>query len=330
MIATGYPTVVHANLTKQLYEPDILYHYLGVDKLPTVINSPLRADNSPSFGLVLSEQNKVYYVDFATRETGDLFALLGNLWHCDYYSVLQRINADLVHILTDAPIKKEYSYVHKSINHSPLDRFNVSLRPFKDYDYTFWSSYGINKDWLEFGRIYPISHILLNSSEYNYVISAEQYAYVYVETKDSIPTIKVYQPYSVHFKWRNLHDSSVWDLWAQLPPTGDRLIITSSRKDALSLWANTGIPATGLQAESYLPKPHVIQELKNRFKKVYILYDNDYDKPKNYGRNFGALLAKQFGLKQIEIPEKYQSKDPSDLYKNHGPITQINTIKKLL
>lgn len=330
MIAAGYKTVIQTELLQQLSELDILYHYLGIDKLPTVIHSPLRVDNNPSFGLLLSEFNTVHYYDFATGEFGNLFQLLSLMWNCPYSEVFHKISLNIEKIITEAPIHKNYSKYRKSVNHTPLDHFNVSLRVYRDYDYVFWNQFGITKDWLNFGKIYPISHILLKSDERDYVIPAEKYAYVYVELKDNIPTIKIYQPYSAHFKWRSLHNSSVWDLWAQLPPKGDKLIITSSRKDALSLWANVGIPATGLQAESCIPKPQVINELKARFNKVYVLYDNDYDKPKNYGRIYGNALASKFGLTQIEIPEEYNSKDPSDLFKNHGQQAQINIIKKLL
>ena len=125
------------------------------------------------------------------------------------------------------------------------------------------------------------------------------------------------------------HDSSVWDLWSQLPPTGDKLIITSSRKDALSIWANTGIPSTGLQGEGYLPKFHVVEQLKSRFKRVFILYDNDFDKEINFGRLQGASLAELFGLEQIEIPSDLLSKDSSDLYLNHGKQIQKQIITQL-
>ena len=330
MIASGYKTIIHADILKQLSELDILYYYLGIDKVPIVINSPLRVDNSPSFGLILTETNHILYRDFATGDSGGLFKLLSLLWKCTYNQVFIKIDSDIEKILTGAPVQKNYIHYKKSVNHSPLDNFNVTLRPYRDYDYAFWAKFGINADWLNFGKVYPISHILLNSGDREYIIPAEKYAYVYVEFKDNNPSIKIYQPYSTHFKWRSLHNSSVWDLWSQLPPTGDKLIITSSRKDALSLWANVGIPATGLQAESCIPKPQVINELKARFKRVYVLYDNDYNKTKNYGRLYGNILANKFGLTQIEIPEKYQSKDPSDLFNNHGPKAQINIIKNLL
>ena len=84
-----------------------------------------------------------------------------------------------------------------------------------------------------------------------------------------------------------------------------------------------------LQAESYIPKKHVVQQLKDRFKKIFVLYDNDFNKEENYGRELGKEIAQEFDLIQIEIPDKYKSKDPSDLFKNCNKKTLIEVIDNL-
>jgi hypothetical protein len=169
-------------------------------------------------------------------------------------------------------------------------------------------------EWLKFGRIFPISHIFINNNRF----PAEKYAYVYVEKKDGNITLKIYQPFSERMKWLSKHDNSVWDLWDRLPPKGNKLIITSSRKDALCIWANTGIPSTCLQGEGYIPKEHIIQQLKDRFEVIYVLYDNDFHSDINNGRIFGKNLADKFNLIQIEIPTEWKCKDISDLCFNWG------------
>jgi hypothetical protein len=131
-------------------------------------------------------------------------------------------------------------------------------------------------------------------------------------------------------KWLSQHKQDVWDLWGQLPEKMEKLIITKSRKDALSIWANTGIPCTSLQGEGFIPKAHVVQQLRNRADKVYLFYDNDFDKEINIGREFGKKLAKQFDLIQIEVPDEYKSKDASDLFKNHGYEVQQKVIYNLV
>ena len=92
----------------------------------------------------------------------------------------------------------------------------------------------------------------------------------------------------------------------------------------------TGIPAVSLQTETIIPKAKIINELKFRFDNIYLLYDNDYDKEINWGREFGLKLSEEFDLCQIEIDEEMKSKDFSDLVKNHGTKEAGEYLKSLL
>lgn len=321
-ISQGKPSVDLDYILNDVGEFNILSHYLGISHVPCVISSPLRVDKHPSFGLWSNDGRTINFTDFATKDHGDIFDLLGGMWNTDYHGVLSKIQKDLPLIPrkeSKVSIAKESKYLsNRKIYHSDTI-LECKTRPWKSHDIKYWEQYGISKDWATFGDIYPISHIILTMGEKRYNIPAEKYAYAYVERKDDIVSLKIYQPYSENFKWRNKHNSSVWDLWTKLPITGEKLIITSSRKDALSIWENTGIPAISLQAESYLPKHHVVEQLKNRFKNIYVLYDNDFNSAnENYGRIFGKKMAEEFDLIQLEIPDEYKSKDTSDLCKNYG------------
>ena len=181
-------------------------------------------------------------------------------------------------------------------------------------------------------------HIWYLNQEFIFDIHSDLEEYhpeLFVEMKDGKPTEKVYQPFNKNgFKWRNSHDKSVWDLWTKLPPRGEKVIITSSRKDALCIWANTGIPSVSLQSETASIKPQVMQELKDRFKTVYILYDNDYkqeaEKGTNPGREAAKAIAEQFDIVQIEIPTSYKAKDSSDLFKQYGKDIFLRVFKQLI
>lgn len=333
MIASGSSTVESlSDILARVTEVELLYYYLGISKLPTLVNSPLRPDTKPSFGFTSPDGLKVFYRDFATGESGGLFNLFMELWKLPFKEVLIKVAQDLPNIIgaTKSVHSLEYDKIRKSYSHHSDSVLKFKVREWRDFDLEYWETYGISKSWLIFGNIHPISHIFVYKDGTEHIFPADKYAYVYIESKDGIPTFKIYQPFSEICKWRSQHDHSVWDLWAQLPTTGDTLIITSSRKDALCVWENTLIPSCSLQAESYLPKEHVVETLKKRFANVYILYDNDFDKIKNYGRIYGQKIAEAFGLKQIEIPEKWYSKDPSDLVKNHGRLAVKETIFNLI
>ena len=312
MVARGSDSTSIEKVNDLYSDFDIAHKYLGITCVPEVINSPLRQDNNPSLGLFINNRtNSLWFKDFGSGEKGSLYDLLAKMWNVSKDKVYDRILEDMP---APALIKKHGVKVYRK----SAGKVEVRVREWRDYDIAYWDSYGISLPWLKFGEIYPISHIILTKNGHSYPIPAEKYAYVYVERKDGIVSFKIYQPYSKEYKWMSKHDSSVWDLWTKIPEKGDKLIITSSRKDALAIWSNTGIPALSLQGEGYIPKEHVVQQLKDRYNKVYVLYDNDFQSEENHGRMYGKMIAERFNVTQIEIPEKWKSKDPSDLVKNHG------------
>ena len=312
MVARGSDSTSIEKVNDLYSDFDIAHKYLGITCVPEVINSPLRQDNNPSLGLFINNKtNSLWFKDFGSGEKGSLYDLLAKMWNVSKDKVYDRILEDMP---APASMRKHGVKVYRK----SAGKVEVRVREWRDYDIAYWDSYGISLPWLKFGEIYPISHIILTKNGHSYPIPAEKYAYVYVERKDGIVSFKIYQPYSKEYKWMSKHDSSVWDLWTKIPEKGDKLIITSSRKDALAIWSNTGIPALSLQGEGYIPKEHVVQQLKDRYNKVYVLYDNDFQSEENHGRMYGKMIAERFNVTQIEIPEKWKSKDPSDLVKNHG------------
>lgn len=308
-------------------EFDIMRFYLNIDVLPALINSPLRQDRNASVSIFSPDGVKVFYKDFGTGEHGSIFDLLGRMWNRTFSETITKIWDDIDKVKHN---RINLNRTRRGVIHKSNSILEVRTRQWFDYDMEYWNSYGISKKWLEFGDVYPISHILITRDNITKIIPAEKLAYVYVERKDGKVSLKVYQPKSQRLKWLSKHDSSVWDLWSRLPDRGDTLFITSSRKDALCLWENTGIPSVSLQGEGYVPKEKVINQLKQRFGRVIIFFDNDYDKDENHGHIYASRLSGMFDLDMVEIPSEYKSKDPSDLFKNHGAETFRRVIKELV
>ena len=325
MISRGRSTVTKSEVEEYHSQADILREFLGIDNLPVLINSPLRRDLKPSFSLY-SRDGSILYKDFSTGESGDIYSLLEKLWGLPFKDVLVKIQeAFPLHKTAVLPRTTSRAKVYSSDS-----ILKCHIREWRKDDIDYWESYGVSLPWLKFGDVYPISHIIIEKDNDTYAFPAERLAYAYVERKDGIISLKIYQPLSKVHKWSNKHDSSVWVLCTKLPEKGKKLIITSSRKDALCLWENTLIPSCSLQAEGYLPKSHVIDELKSRFENIYLLYDNDFKAEINHGRIFGRRMSEEFGLRQLEIPYEYLSKDPSDLVKNHGRKTLVKVVNDLL
>ena len=311
MFKKGKSSVTLNEVLSKVSEGDILSHYLGITHIPTIISSPLRKDKNPSFGLYSKDGINIKYIDLSTKERGGLFDLLEKLWDMTFNEVLDKIYTDM--------ILKNRTVIVKSVNKCSVVKYDIhksdikilcKVRDWKDYDIAYWESYGINLKWLKYAEIYPISHKIIEKSGRRYTFGADKYAYAYIERKEGNVSIKIYQPFNRDgYKWSNAHDGSVISLWAKVPEHGDKLCICSSVKDALCLWANTGIPAIAPQGEGYKLSDTAINELKKRFKNIYIMFDND-----SAGILDGKKLAEETGFINLILPKIGGKKDISDVY----------------
>lgn len=311
----GEHSITLEDVLARTTEFGILYHYFNVSELPTVIHSPLRQDSRPSFGLYTLDGKRVHYTDLATKDRGGLFDLLMKYWGESYKGMLNHLWKDLPSFsnanVQFNSMKSERSYQYQSLKSRNID-LQCKVREWRDYDIEYWASYGISLEWLKYADIYPISHKIVIRDGQRYVFGADKYAYTYVERKEGKVTLKIYQPYNKDgYKWSNRHDRSVISLWTKVPEYGDRICICSSMKDALCLWANTGIPALAIQGEGYGMSDTAIGELKRRYSHIYILLDND-----EAGLQDAVKLSESTGFTNIVLPKVNDAKDISDLYKS--------------
>lgn len=312
MISSGKSSFTLDDVLRVSSEAQIVSYYLGIQKVPCIINSPLRQDRHPSFGLYSPNGTEINYIDFSTRDSGTIFTLLKNMWNLDYPEVFKRICQDFSKFNSKATvIKSSKCDVTSQGNSSNID-MKCKVREWKDYDLEYWASYGITLPWLKYANVYPISHKIIVKDGKEFVFGADKYAYAYVEFKEGKTTLKIYQPFNKRgFKWANKHDRSVISLWTKVPKTGDKIVVCSSLKDALCLWANTSIPAIAIQGEGYGISNTAINELKRRYKEVYILLDND-----EAGLRDGEKLSASTGFINLVLPNINGAKDVSDLYKS--------------
>jgi len=288
------------------------------------ISSPLREDKKNSFGFFKGESGEICFNDFVLGN-GECIKFVMLKFGITWFEALSKIALD-AGLQDEFIIKNTFktnvnasSYlttreeIIKQLNAKALTK---TSRDWTMQDLAFWNQFGITHEILQKYRVRPVAYI--HAGIEKKIIKADTLAYSYTEIKDGKETFKIYQPKNDNYKWLNTHDDSVWQGWEQMPATGKQLIITKSLKDVMSIVNVTGIPAVSLQTESALPKESIIDELKSRFKKVYLLYDNDFDKEVNWGRQFSDNLTSKFNLWQLEIPDEYKSKDFSDLVNNCG------------
>lgn len=313
-ISQGRPSVGLQDVLNVTTEADIASRYLGVQAIPCVMQSPLRQDNHPSFGVYSPDGVEVNYIDFSTHEGGRIFTLLTRMWNVSFEEVCARIYHDFSRAQSASGTSIRTSRVQIRKSGPSNVKMECRVREWRSYDIAYWQSFGITLEWLKYAEVYPISHKIITKGDQRYVFGADKYAYAYVERKEGNVTLKIYQPFNkAGFKWANKHDKSVISLWSKVPEYGDKICICSSLKDALCLWANTGIPSLAVQGEGYPMSETAVNELKRRYNNIYILLDNDI-----VGLQDGVSLAKATGFINLVLPQFNGGKDISDLYKVKG------------
>lgn len=293
-------------ISEYITDLEILDRYFSINKVPTIIRSPLRQDRNPSFKFFTKDGYKIYYKDFSNGDSGSIYTLLSKLWSTDYKGVAERLYNDFsLGIYEKVEVSKS-----KPIPKPSKAKIEITTRAWEEHDIDFWSQYGITLKWLNYAEVFPITHFHFIKEEGRLLMGGAKYSYAFKECKEGNTTYKIYQPKAQKGKWYSSHDSSVISLWTKIPESGDKLVICSSLKDALCLSANTLIPAIAPQGEGFMLSQRVIRELKDRYENIYILFDND-----QAGCEYGKKLSEITGFTYIEIPKEYQAKDVSDLYK---------------
>lgn len=312
MISKGKKSYDYIDIS-HLNQADIAGYYLNIRSIPCLISSPLRIDKKPSFTLFEGVGGEIVYYDQSTKESGTLIMLLSKMWNLSYIETINKIKNECS-FLENISTKGSKYQRRVTVRTTGYD-LKCKVRNWEEHDIEYWGSYGISLDWLKFADVYPISHkIITNSTNQNNIVvfKSDKYAYAYVEFKEGKTTIKIYQPFNTKgYKWANRHDKSVISLWTKVPSFGDRICICSSMKDALCLWANTGIPSIAIQGEGYNISDTAVSELKRRFKNIFICLDND-----EVGKRDAEILSQKTGFTNIVLPDFEGGKDISDFYKS--------------
>ena len=78
-----------------LSQADIAAYYLNIKSIPSLIHSPLRPDNKPSFALYCPKGTEVNYRDFSNGDSGTIWTLLTKLWNCTFEEAVHKGYNDL-------------------------------------------------------------------------------------------------------------------------------------------------------------------------------------------------------------------------------------------
>lgn len=296
----------------KISEYDIFRYYCpNFKNLGEKFCSELRKDTTPSVSIVLWN-NRLLYKDFGYPDhTFNCFSYVMYKYTIDFVECLKMISRDFnlgLDVSTGTSKARTYNYDYTTI---PKKKSIIKIRK-RDWEYKdikYWENYGITKELLVSFAVYPITHFWINDARFR----SDSLSYAYRFDTG----YKIYQPYSTDSKWFSNVSKKTVQGYNQLPESGDTLFITSSLKDVMCLTA-MGFHAIALQSEMLFPEKELIDELKSRFLTILVLYDNDYGKDVNPGQLMGNRISSGYGIRNVCIPERYDSKDVSDLVSNHG------------
>lgn len=311
--------VTPENILQIIPAYNIYRNYIGEFTIGRRFKSPIRSkDDNPSFGVFWSKkiEGKLLFKDLAQGIVGDCFVLVKEMFSISYRDSLLKIIFDFRvndqfavpnEVVITRQIIKPITIATSNIPKQSDVIIDIRVREWKEYDFTFWKRFGITKEILIFFRVYPVDYIFLNDE----IIKADYYSYAYHEQKDGIDRYKIYQPYSKVMKWLSNFIEGTLSGWDQMPDTGKSLIITSSYKDAMTLFS-LGFTSISPQTETYTFKKHIINILENRFEDIYLFYDYD-----EAGIEYTNINEKKYGFVPLSTYDR-EYKDPSDFYEQYG------------
>jgi len=296
------------------------YFCANFDEPGKKFKSDLREDNSPTVSISMLG-GRLRYKDFGCPEHSfDCFDYVSYKYNLNFYDSLKHI--DMVFGLGLSSISSNKVAVRKvapEIREKTKSQIKVRVRPWEYRDEQYWGQFHITRRILRIFDVQPISHYWIN--ELRFSCNSISYRYRF----DC--GYKIYRPLEADFKWSSNVGSECLQGYRQLPKHGETLFLTSSLKDIMCLGV-LGYPSIALQSEMLVPSKETISEAKERFKEVIVLYDNDFDNPRNPGQTMAARICSEYGLDNLIIPSHYCSKDISDLIKDHGLETAKDVIKR--
>lgn len=320
------------NLSKELIlsrfsEEQLMEYYLHIPVKKGLFRSPLRRDKQPTCSFYRNNSGTLIFKDFATGQHLNVFGVVQELFHCDYYESLRIIANDLG-IYRDKTIQRNSGKINNNpvkITDKEVSKIQLEIKEFTDLELKWWGKYGITKNILEYFNVYSCKYMFLNG---NLFAKSQQHCPIfgyYGKKQQGIELWRCYFPKRTSFRFITNWPGKKIQGFDQLPKSGRLLVITKSMKDCMALYAY-GISAIAPCSENLFISDSVLNDLKKRFTHIIVFYDNDIPGI----HNMRKIKKNHPDLTYFYIPRKYKAKDFSDYRAMYGyDVTKESIIKTL-
>lgn len=321
------PKITKELILSRFSEEQLMEYYLHIPVKKGLFRSPLRRDKQPTCSFYRNKSGTLIFKDFATGQHLNIFDVVQSIFRCDYFESL-RIIANDFGIVRDNALHKNPGKINLNpikIKDKEISKIQIEVQEFTDSELKWWGRYGISKDILKRFNVYSCKHVFLNDQLF---AESQQHCPIfgyYGKKYQSLELWRCYFPKRTSFRFITNWPSKKIQGYDQLPKKGKLLVITKSMKDSMCLYS-CGITACAPNSENLFIPDKVLEDLKNRFENIVVLYDND--RPGLY--NMAKIRKEHPELTYVFIPKRYGSKDISDFYKDHGRKETLNLIKTFI
>jgi len=288
---------------------DIFRFYFGEFTEGLKYKSPIRfpEESDPSFQITHWNGEYVYR-DFALdNKPRDGIVFVMKSENLSYYEAISRIYFDLKDTSSAQIEAKEVG--------TPKDSFVKFCKKLAPWELEYWGKAHITADILEKFRVYSCRELWFDNKLLTKTCKRNPLYVYYFENQ----IWKAYCP--THFDQTKKFFSQNIDGHLQgydlLPEKDEVLFITKSYKDVM-VFHVLGYAAIAPHTESIILAPWEMDELKERFDHIYVVYDND---------TTGITQSKEFtefyDLLYWNVPHEFntanlKTKDPFDLVTNYS------------
>lgn len=315
------PKITKEFLLSKNNEETYMTYYLGIPVQKGLFKSPLRSDNHVTCSFFKGKSGTLYFKDFANGECLNFESVVMKKFNCNYHEALKIIAKDFGYINSPV-IKKQAIKIQPKFEGDKQTFIQSELKEFSEAELKWWGSFGITKDILNKFKVYSCKTVFLNGSVYAQSAQHSPIYGYYFGKKENVEQWRIYMPKRKEFRFIGNVSSKTIQGYKQLPKSGKILVITKSMKDVMTLYS-FGIPAIAPNSETQFISEKVFDELKQRFKHIILLYDNDLT-----GIRFTNKIRKRFPeLKVSIIPRNTGAKDISDYYHMYGKEKTLDFIK---
>ena len=307
------PRVTKDLILSKVNQESIMQHYTGQDVTSKkLVTSVLRNDNHVTVAYYKSKSGILYMHDFATNEHLDCWNVVMKIFSCSYYDALNIIAKDFGIISGEHKIST--FKIIPEIKETESSKIQVQIKDFTKEELEWWNQFGIDKKLLKKYHVFSIQYVFLNGQlKFTSSSKCPIYGYYFGKDKNGDEKWKCYFPFRKEFRFLNNINKKTLQGYKQLPKTGNLLVITKSMKDCISLHS-FGIAACAPNSETLFINDKQLEEFKNRFNHILVIYDQDRS-----GRYNMSKIRKLYPeLNYFVIPKSYGSKDFSDLVRDYG------------